>query len=103
MLTLLSCQHSEATETSASKKISDNSPTSAPNLNSPIRKIDFKNFTYPWTEDLTSNDDKTFTLKDGETPFELGKQMGVLLGKVKYADLTNDGQDEALITISLQT
>ncbi len=80
-----------------------NSETSREKLYSSIRKIDFKNFTYPWTKDLSTKDEKTFTLKDGEIPFEREGQMGVSLAKIEYADVTGDGADEAILIISLET
>lgn len=77
--------------------------TPTPSLNSAIGKIDFKNFTFPWTKGLASKDKKTFMLRNGEIPFEQKGRMGVSLGKTEYADVTNDGEDEALITLSIQT
>lgn len=79
------------------------SPTQTPAINSPIRKFDFENFTYPWTKDLTSADDKTFTLKNGERPFERDGQMGISLGNTEYADVTNDGEEDAILSMSVQT
>ena len=106
--TFSACQKSEA------DKITDStlptisvsqipSPTQTPAINSPIRKIDFENFKYPWTEDLSSPDDETFTLKKGERPFERNGQMGISLGKIEYADVTNDGEEDAIMSMSVQT
>jgi len=75
----------------------------SPKPDSPISKIDFKNFTYPWTEGLSSGNEKTFTLKNGEVPFERKGQMGVSLEKTSYTDVTNDGADEAIINLSITT
>ncbi|MDQ6788646.1 MAG: hypothetical protein M3033_17725 [Acidobacteriota bacterium] len=100
------CQKSVAGNSVVSSEISPNqvsSKTPSPRLNSPIRKIDFRNFTYPWTEGLSTKDEKNFTLKDGEIPFERDGQMGVSLEKIEYVDITGDGADEAILIISLQT
>jgi len=69
-----------------------------PSQDSPIRGIDFKNFTYPWTKGLMSKE-KTFTLKNGR--FDNG--MGVSLRQTKYADLTGDGEDEAILFMLITT
>src|SRR5215204_3103657 len=76
--------------------------SSAPKQNSnlKIEQIDFANFTYPWPEDVISDDEKTFTLKNGEREFVLKKQTGVRLTKTEYGDVTGDGTDEALINMS---
>lgn len=70
----------------------DNTPFSQEILYSTIREVDFKNFTYPVE---TGKD--TFTLKNGETPFGDGKDILFALENIEFADLTNDGEDEALI------
>jgi hypothetical protein len=76
---------------------------SAPNLNSPIRKVDFKNFTYPWTEGFSTKDERSFKLKEGEIPFVMNGQMGVSLVNIEYGDITNDGKDEAFINLNVET
>lgn len=68
-----------------------------PDENLLIRKVDFKNFTYP-----TQKDDNSFTLTNGEEPFGKMKDIAFKLEKVEYADLTNDNEDEAIIHISVQ-
>lgn len=62
-----------------------------------IRKIDFKNFTYP---DKTGKN--IFTLTNGEEPFGQMKDIAFSLKGIEYADLTNDKQDEAIIHILVQ-
>lgn len=74
------------------------SPTPSMNSDSPIRKVDFKNFTFPET-----NDYPRFRLKDGEKPFEFGKKDGIDLFKIEYLDLTSDRNEEAILTMSIQT
>ena len=74
------------------------SPTPEPNSDSPIRKIDFRNFTYSWTKTF-GNFGETFTLANGEKKLET---VGLLtLKSVVYGDLV-DGEDEAIITIWIE-
>jgi hypothetical protein len=75
-----------------------------------IRSVDFANLTYPWTGDLTDpkNPKRTFTLKEGELPATrnargLIDEMGVFLESVKYGDVTGDGVEEAIVSLSIQT
>lgn len=95
------CQKS-AVENSNNLPLPQSSPTLTPSYDSPIRKIDFENFTYFWTKGLSTKDEKTFTLKNGELPYEK-ERIGVSLAKVEYGDLTNDSKDEAIINLGLQT
>ena len=105
-----SCQKSMAENTQAILQTTptvsptvNSSSASTPNLDSPIRKVDFNNFTYPWTDDYSSKEEKIFTLKNGEIPFERESQMGVSLVKTEYFDVTSDKADEAILTFSIQT
>ena len=75
-----------------------------------IRAVDFANFTYPWTADLIdpANPKKSFTLRNGElpaTPNGRGfiDEMGVFLQGAKYGDVTGDGVEEAIVSLSIQT
>ena len=105
LVRFFACQKSVVENThvsSANFPIQTLSPTPSPRSDLPIRKIDFRNFTYPWTEDLSTKDEKTFTLKNGELPYEK-EQIGVSLAKVEYGDLTEDGQEEALINLVVET
>jgi len=70
-----------------------------PGQDSPIRRIDFKNFRYVGPDDYA----ESFTLKDGKKPFVFRKKDGISLIEVKYADLTGDGDEEAIITMGIQT
>jgi len=72
----------------------DLSPTPEPNSDSPIRKIDFRNFTYTWTKTF-GDVGKTFTLADGEKKLEDDRLL--TLKSVVYGDLVERG--EAIITI----
>lgn len=112
VLSITSCQKdgankniSTSLKTTQNRNITTLTPSvePTPNLDSLIRKIDFKNFTYSWTVDLTSDDEKVFTLKNGERHFVMNGQMGVSLINVEYGDVTNDEQEEAFINLSVQT
>ena len=72
--------------------------SSTPVINSPIRKIDFKDFNYPGVEDYPG-----FTLKNGEKPYKHREEDGIYLGEIKYTDVTNDGQEDAILFMSIQT
>jgi hypothetical protein len=63
--------------------------TSTPTSNSPIRSIDFKNFTYP-----NIDAEGSFTLKDGKEP-NVEEPCSVI--DVIYGDVTGDGNQEALV------
>lgn len=79
--------------------------SSAPS--SSIRSVDFANFTYSWTADL-GNPKKSFTLRKGEFPPTRNERgliegMGVSLERVEYGDVTGDGQEEAIVVLSILT
>ncbi len=57
--------------------------------------IDFKNFTYPWTEEIKGKE-KTYTLKNGKFSEEEGRTLN--LEVVSY----DDSDSQALITIRVQ-
>lgn len=79
---------------SACRKNEGNIQSSQEILYSTIREVDFKNFTYS----IESGKD-TFTLKNGETPFGDGKDILFALENIEFADLTGDGEEEAIIKI----
>lgn len=75
-----------------------------------IRSVDFRNFSFPETEGLhiPHSRKRSFKLKDGELPETRDKQgfvdeMGVYLGDVRYGDVTGDGQEEAIVVLSILT
>jgi hypothetical protein len=77
---------------------------------SPIRDVDFRNFTYPYTEELVEplDPEQTFTLKEGERPETRNRDgqvdgMGIYLREVKYGDATGDNREEAIVTMNLVT
>jgi hypothetical protein len=96
----IACQKTEVENTSL--PFAATSPTVKLVSNSPIRKIDFKNFTFPWTEGLTSEDEKTFIIKNGERKVKKD-DMGVSLSKVEYGDVTGDNDEDAILVFSVQT
>ncbi|MDQ3131552.1 MAG: hypothetical protein M3Q99_12425 [Acidobacteriota bacterium] len=73
-------------------------PTPMPNLNSPIRKVDFKNFTYPETDGYEG-----FKLKNSEKSYIHQQEDGIYLGKVDYTDVTGDGVEDAILLMGIQT
>lgn len=73
----------------------DSSP--APNQDSPIRKIDFKNSKYPWVY-MNSVDRGFFKLSNGEQE-KTEQEDSATLQKIEYGDVTNDGEAEAIISI----
>jgi hypothetical protein len=75
----------------------------APTPDSPVRAIDFANFTYPRTADLRNpGDPKTFKLKDGEFA-ETKNEVGMYLADVSYGDVTGDGGEEAMVRLGIHT
>lgn len=91
------------------------SPSPTPNVSSaaqdsPIRSIDFKNFTYDWYPadyDVPATG-KKIILKNGsmDTGFSYGqepRQFFLIGDGVKYGDLTEDGNEEALVVLGIIT
>jgi hypothetical protein len=83
-------------------------PSPLATLQSPIRSVDFSNFTYP-AKPIYHNGESTFTLRKGRYegrpgivgdsgPF--GDPYPVFLVRVIYGDITNDGNEEAIVIIS---
>jgi hypothetical protein len=66
-------------------------------LYSSIRKVDFKNFTFPWTKNQGDGD--FFTLKNGKKERIGENDTEATLQKVEYGDATNDGEEEAMLSI----
>lgn len=78
------------------------SPTPTTNENAAISKVDFKNFTYTGPDEYP----ETFRLENGKLEIfdkEGRVEEGYFLQEVTYSDLTGDGEEEAIITISIQT
>jgi hypothetical protein len=75
-----------------------------------IRAVDFRNFSFPETEGLhiPHTRKRSFKLRDGSLPETRDKhgfvdEMGVYLGDVSYGDVTGDGQEEAIVVLSILT
>lgn len=66
-------------------------------LYSSIRKIGFKNFTFPWTKNQGDGD--LFTLKNGKKERVDENDAEATLQKVEYGDVTNDGEEEAMLSV----
>lgn len=95
--------------------------TPTPTPNSPIRKVDFRNFTYPepkygylyervYTEKGVGAYPKrtkdTYKLVDGVVPLIVDREglwvnTPVRLASLQYEDVTKDGEEEALITMAV--
>src|SRR5712692_5706548 len=78
--------------------------TASPSPSSSIRKVDFKNFTYPWYPSgyPAPHGERKITLRDGEMKVDAVKNIDRLragLPNVSYADLTGDGKEEAIVTV----
>lgn len=79
-----------------------------PSLNSPsspIRKVDFKNFSYPWypTGYTPPHGKREITLREGEMKVDAVRNTDRLwasLANISYADLAGDGTEEAIVTIT---
>ncbi|NNE97986.1 MAG: hypothetical protein HKN25_03085 [Pyrinomonadaceae bacterium] len=98
---LISCEEGELKkpEPLENSSILSVSPTKTPY--SSIRKVDFRNFTFPWTENQMI-DSEEFTLKDGEKEM-VGEESGASLNNIEYGDITNDEIEEAFISILPET
>jgi len=75
-----------------------------------IRAVDFRNFSYPETEGLhiPHSRKRSLKLRDGVLPETRDNQgfvdeMGVYLSRVSYGDVTGDGQEEAIVVLSILT
>ena len=86
---------SQTSESSPTSDSNSNLLITKSNSNSPIRKVDFENFTYTYPQDSSYK----FTLKNGTKEQIRDKEDGAILQKIEYGDVTNDGEDEALIDI----
>jgi hypothetical protein len=73
----------------------------SPTLDSPIRKIDFRNFTYPIPDERRGK----IRLRNGEQPptqfskYGIPYDVGYTLGDIDYGDVTGDGVEEAIIDL----
>jgi hypothetical protein len=88
----IACQKTEVENTSL--PFAETSPTVTPIIDSSIRKVDFKNFSYPQTGEYEG-----FKIKDG-TKNPKKDEDGAKLQNIEYGDVTNDGIEDATIDIS---
>lgn len=95
LLLTMSCARERVTPTAEGQTATIGSPTpnvqSIPesNPNSPIRSVDFENFTYPEIEERG-----TFNLKDGREPTEDDPRSVI---DVVYGDVNADGVEDAMV------
>jgi hypothetical protein len=84
-------------QNSSPSPIATAEPSSTPAPNSPIRAVDFENFTYP----RIGEPRRTVTLRNGE---EQTDDDPTLLVNVIYGDVTEDGNEEAMVvhTVSIR-
>jgi hypothetical protein len=77
----------------------------SPVPDSPIRRIDFENFSYPFPE--RPHGRKKIRLRDGEQPPTLFGEHGIphnwgyILSEVSYGDLTGDDIEEAIVILGI--
>jgi hypothetical protein len=71
----------------------------SPSPNSPIRSIDFANFTYP-ANPGSSDGTNNFTLQHGRYNGNDG-QANVNLAYLAYGDVTGDGVEEAIVVLGI--
>jgi hypothetical protein len=95
---LSSCQIQapNASKLSAEEVQTPPSGSEKPAIISSIRKVDFRNFTYPWTKAYGFGE-KTFTLREGEK--SLPDERKLLIESVSYNDLADDFESEEAIII----
>lgn len=91
---------SETTETTETQT-TETTETASTENESPIKKFDFKNFSFPLEEKDKDGKDLALTLKDGKLE-KSEKSAGATLGKIQYADLNGDKTDEAIIKLSVE-
>ena len=72
---------------------------------SPIRRVDFRNFDYPGLDDTP----RTLKVRDGKRPPKrrdwVGRPVDISLsvGDVTYGDVTGDGQEDAIVDLCWET
>ncbi len=80
--------------TAEARNVQDAAPASAPPL-SPIRRIDFHNFTFPRIGKRGN-----IRIRDGKLEYETENCLHVyLVQEIDYLDFTGDGEDEALVRL----
>jgi hypothetical protein len=81
----------------------ETTPSPSPTPASPIRRVDFRNMTYP-AYPIYPKGEKPFELRDGEyegrTPEGALVLHTVWLTNVMYGDVTRDGQEDAIVLLT---
>ncbi len=67
-----------------------------------IGKVDFANFTFPLPRGWQNATNKEIKLENGKHPMTK-ENVGMMLLQVKYGDLTNDGEPEAIVVLGVIT
>lgn len=89
----------EKTETTKQVDPPAKTGTEGADKDSPIAKVDFKNFAFPVkTADAK---EQTVTLKDGKAA-KTAEMAGATLGNILYADVTGDKASEAIIDVAME-
>jgi len=65
---------------------------------SSIRKIDFQNFTFPWTKTF-GDGEKLFVLKNGTTDLADGRKL--TFESLAYVDVVDDYEEQALVNLDI--
>ncbi len=101
LLFVVSCQTTTSSnvEIVSEEQINDNSSTETYNrVNSSIRKIDFQNFTFPWTKTF-SELEKTFTLKNGFSNLTDDRKLS--FASLLYIDVADNYDEQALVNVKI--
>jgi len=88
-------------------RTTNNSPSQvspAQNKPDPKRRVDFKNFTYPWYPSFLKSRSREVTLKDGKLEIDGDRQSGIgnlslELDDVSYVNLRGEGKEDAIVTV----
>jgi hypothetical protein len=91
-----SCSRGEHGRISVQKS---STPVTAATLNSPIKSIDFANFSYQWVTGL-GKEKESYTLREGKYEGN-AESVPMQLFSVIYADVTNDRQEDAIVAVDV--
>jgi len=97
---IIGCQTtSSKVEVFSAEQITDNSTTKENNAeSSSIRKIDFQNFTFPWTKTFGYGE-KSFALKDGTA--NLSDERKLNFKSLTYINAADDYDEQALVNVEI--
>lgn len=96
----VSCQISSSkVETNSEKQVIENfGEETSLTEDSSIRKIDFQNFTFPWTKTF-GGEEKTFTLENGIA--KLTDERKLSFKTLSYINAANDYDEQALVVVNI--